>query len=64
MVPGIMTNNGVTLPFTSIAHITVPSRRPSPTPGKAVHCCICLLELMLSESEKLLSKNYSQKNTT
>lgn len=47
-----MTNNGVTLPLTGIAHSTAPSRRP--TPGKAAHCQICLLELLLSESEKLL----------
>lgn len=59
-----MTNHGLTLPLTGIAHSTAPSRRPSPTPGKAAHCHICLLELLLSESEKLLSTNFSQKNIT
>lgn len=59
-----MTNNGMTLSLTGIAQTTARFRRPNPTPGKAVHCHICLLELTRPKSEKLLSTYSSQKNIT
>lgn len=60
-----MTNNGFTLHFIDTAQTTsLPFRRLSLSLVKAIHCHICLHEFLLSESEKLLPTNRSQKNTT
>lgn len=53
-----------TCPFTGIVHTTVPFRRPTSSPVKAIHWHICLHEFMLSERKKLLPANYSQGNAT